>query len=174
MDVWGNVPIFIRKLFSERMFSLGAILSDKISKQEEDVPHGAILSFTLFNVNINDIMKQADHGVQCSLHVHGFVTLYKSPNFNAFHRKVQHTRNRLGKCTLENGYTFFLFFKLEDDLIQFAIPWFDLGHKTYLWTSYWISENWLSKSLIILKVLSRTEWDNDLSTKFKSYRALVK
>ena len=49
----GNLPIFISNFLSDRTFQihLGTILSDKIFHQE-GVPHGAILSTTLFNVKI--------------------------------------------------------------------------------------------------------------------------
>ena len=59
MGLRGNLPIFIGNFLSDRTFQihLGTILSDKIFHQEEGVPQGAILSTTLFNVKINDIVK---------------------------------------------------------------------------------------------------------------------
>ena len=41
--------------------------------QEEGVQQGAILSTTLFNIKINNIVKQIDHGVECSLYMDDFV-----------------------------------------------------------------------------------------------------
>ena len=58
---------------------LVTILSDKIFHQEEGVPQGAILSTILFNVRINNIVKQVDPRVECSLYVDDFVIMYKSP-----------------------------------------------------------------------------------------------
>ena len=80
MGLRGNLPIFIGKFLSDRTFQvhLGTILSDKIFHQEEGVPQGAILSTTLFNVKINNIVKQVDPGVECSLYVDDFVIMYKS------------------------------------------------------------------------------------------------
>ena len=107
MGLRGNLPIFIGNFLSDRIFQihLGTILSDKIFHQEEGVPRGAILSTTLFNVKINDIVKQVDPGVECSLYVDDFVIMYRSPTIDAIQRKLQHTINRLEKWTLENGFT---------------------------------------------------------------------
>ena len=66
-----------------------------------------ILSTTLFNVKINDIVKQVYPGVECSLYVDDFVIMYRSPTIYAIHRKLQHTIHRLEKWTLENGFTIF-------------------------------------------------------------------
>ena len=103
MGLRGNLPIFIGNFLSDSTFQvhLGTILSDIIFHQEEGVPQGAILSTTLFNVKINDIVKQVDPGVECSLYVDDFVIMYKSPTIDAIQRKLQHTINR----TLKNGFT---------------------------------------------------------------------
>ena len=84
--------------------SFGTFLSDKIYHQE-GVPQGAILSTTLLNIKINDIVKQVDPGVECSLYVDDFVIMYRSPTTDAIQRKLQHTINRLEKLTIENGFT---------------------------------------------------------------------
>ena len=95
MGLRGNLPIFIGNFLSDRTFQihLGTILSDKIFHQE-DVPQGAILSTTLFNVKINDIVKQIDPGVECSLYVDDFVIMYRSPTIDAIQRRLQHTIHR--------------------------------------------------------------------------------
>ena len=96
MGLRGNLPIFIGKFLSDRTFQvhLGTILSDKIFHQEEGVPQGAILSTDLFNVKINDILKQVDPGVECSLYVDDFVIMYRSPTIDAIQRKLQHIIHR--------------------------------------------------------------------------------
>ena len=90
---------FFGNFLSDRTFliHLGTILSDKIFHQEESVPQGAILSTTIFNIKINDIVKQVDPGVACSLYVDDFVIMYRSPTIDAIQRKLQHTINRLEK-----------------------------------------------------------------------------
>ena len=52
MGLRGNLPIFIGNFLSDRTFQihLGTILSDKIFRQEEAAPKGAILSTTLFKL----------------------------------------------------------------------------------------------------------------------------
>ena len=106
MGLRGNLPIFIGNFLSDRTFQvhLGTILSD-VFHQEKGVPQGAILSTTLFNVKINNIVKQVDPGVECSLYVDDFVIMYKSPTIDAIQRKLQHTINRLEEWTLKNGFT---------------------------------------------------------------------
>ena len=100
-------PFLLAIFWSDRTFQihLGTILSDKIFDQEEGVPQGAILSTTLFNIKINDIVKQVDPDVECSLYVDDFGIMYRSPTIDAIQRKLQHTINILEKWTLENGFT---------------------------------------------------------------------
>ena len=59
------MPIFVGNFLTDRTFQvhLGTILSYKIFHQE-GVPQGAILSTTLFNVKIHNIVKQVDPGVE--------------------------------------------------------------------------------------------------------------
>ena len=106
MRLRGNLPIFIGNFLSDRIFQihLGTILSDKIFHQE-GVPQGGILSATLFNVKINDIVKQVDPGVEYSLYVDDFVIMYRSPTIDAIQWELQHTTHSLEKWTLENGFT---------------------------------------------------------------------
>ena len=161
MGLRGNLPIFIGNFLTDRTFQihLGTILSD-VFHQEEGVPQGAILSTTLFNVKINDIVKQVDPGVECSLYVDDFF-MYKSPTIDAIQRKLQHTINRLEKWTLKNGFTIsknktvamhfcpdknaWILFWPFPVVKRSYISWFDLGYKTHLWTSYQISQSTVSK-----------------------------
>ena len=108
MGLRGNLPIFIGNFLSDRTFQihLSTVLSDKIFHQEEGVPQGAILSTTLFDIEINDIVKQVNPGFECSLCVDDFVIMYRSPTIDAIQTKLQHTVNRLKKWTLENGLPF--------------------------------------------------------------------
>ena len=91
MGLRENLPIFIGNFLSDTTFQihLGTILSDKIFHQE-GVPQGAILSTTLFNIKINDIVKQVDPDVECSLYVDDFLSMYRSPTIDAIQRELQH------------------------------------------------------------------------------------
>ena len=97
MGLRGNLSIFIGNFLSDRTFQIhsGTILSDKRFHQEEGVPQGAILSTTLFNVKINDILKQVDPGVEFSLYVDDCVIMYRSPTIDAIQRKLKHTIHSL-------------------------------------------------------------------------------
>ena len=196
MGLRGNLPIFIGNFLTDRTFQihLGTILSD-VFHQEEGVPQGDILSTTLYSVKINDIVKQVDPGVECSLYVDDFVIMYKSPTVDAIQRKLQHTINRLEKWTLKNGFiisknkTVAMHFcpdkkckdpvlKLDNDHIQFVKEAKLLG---LIWDTKLTFEPHIKylkarckKSLNILKVLSRTEWGADRTTLLKLYRSLVR
>ena len=56
-------------------------------------------------VKINDIVKQVDPGVECSLYVDDFVIMYRSHTIDAIQRKLQHTIHSLEKWTLKNVFT---------------------------------------------------------------------
>ena len=196
MGLRGNLPIFIGNFLSDRTFQihLGTILSDKIFHQE-GVPQGAILSTTLFNVKINDIVKQVDPGVECSLYVNDFVIMYRSHTIDAIQRKLQHNIHRLEKWTLENGFTISKnktvamhfcpdkkcmdpVLKLDKDPIQFVKEAKFLG---LIWDTKLTFEPHIKylkarcqKALNVLKVLSRTEWGADQTTLLKLYRSLVR
>ena len=197
MGLRGNLPIFIGNFLSDRTFQihLGTILSDKIFHQEEGVPQGAILSTTLFNIKINDIVKQVDPGVECSLYVDDFVIMYRSPTIDAIQRKLQHTINRLEKWTLENGFTISKnktvamhfcpdkkcidpVLKLDNDPIQFVKEAKFLGLIWYTKLTFEPHIKYLKarcqKSLNVLKVLSRIEWGADQTALLKLYRSLVR
>ena len=98
MGLRGDSPIIFGNLWSDITFQvyLGTILSD-VFHQEEGVQQGAILSTTLFNIKINNIVKQIDPGVECYLYMDDFVIMYKSATIDAIQRKLQHTINRLEK-----------------------------------------------------------------------------
>ena len=95
MGLRGNLPILLVFFLTDKTFQihLGTMLSD-VFHQEEGIPQGAILSTTLFNVKINDIVKQVDPGVECSLYVDDFVIMNECPTIDVIQRKLQHTINR--------------------------------------------------------------------------------
>ena len=90
MGLWGNLPIFLAIFLSDRNFQihLGTILSNKIFHQEEGIPQGAMSSTTSFNIKINDIVKQVDPCVECSLYVDDYVIMYRSPTIDAIQKEI--------------------------------------------------------------------------------------
>ena len=69
----GRLPLFIQNFLNDREFKVkvGSTLSE-LHKQEQGVPQGSILS-----VKINDIVKNINPGVHCSLYV-DFLICYRS------------------------------------------------------------------------------------------------
>ena len=143
------------------------------------------VSTTLFNIEINNIVKQGDPGVECSRYVDDFVIMYKSPTINVIQKKLQHTINRLEKWTLINIFTISenktiaMHFcpdekcmdpvlKLDNDHIQFfkkakflGLIW---GTKLTFKPHIKYFKAHCQKSLNILKVLSCTKWGADQTT----------
>ena len=87
---------------SDRTFQvlLGTTVSDVYS-QEEGVPQGAILSTTLFNLKINDIAKQLNPGIDCSLYVDDFSICFRSKRMITIERQVQAQIHKLEDWTLK-------------------------------------------------------------------------
>ena len=71
----GRLPTFIESFLADRTMQVrvGSTLSD-LYDQEQGVPQGGVLSTTLFNIKINDIVKCLDNLTDCSLYVDDFYT----------------------------------------------------------------------------------------------------
>ena len=69
----GRLPSFIQSFLEDRTIQVrvGSTLSD-LYDQEQGVPQGSILSTTLFNIKINNIVKCLDDKTDCSLYVDDF------------------------------------------------------------------------------------------------------
>ena len=195
----GNLPIFIQNFLSNRTFEilLGTTLTNSEFKQEEGVPQGAILSTTLFNLKLNDIAKELNPGIQCSLYVDDFVIFYRSRTIEGIERQLQLSINKIVKWTVRNGFTVspnktvgIHFYKnttylhrnptlrLGNSNIQFVAQHKFLG---LIWDSnltfHAHIQNLLTrcrKALNIIKVLSYSNWGSDSKTLIKLFRTLVR
>ena len=69
----GRLPTFIESFLADRAMQVrvGSTLSD-LYDQEQGVPQGGVLSTTLFNIKINDIVTCLDNLTDCSLYVDDF------------------------------------------------------------------------------------------------------
>ena len=74
IDLKDRLPIFVQNFLSNREFEVrvGSTLSEA-HNQEQGVPQGSILSVTLFSLEINNIIKCLNPGVDCSLYVDDFL-----------------------------------------------------------------------------------------------------
>ena len=55
-------------------------------QQEMGVPQGSVLSVTLFNIKINNIVKNINSGTNCVLYVDDFLICYRARNMNHIER----------------------------------------------------------------------------------------
>ena len=100
----GRLPLFIQNFFNDREFKVkvGSTLSE-LHKQEQGVPQGSILSVTLFSIKINDIVKNTNPGVDCSLCVDDFLICYRSKNMHTTERQLQQNLNNIQDWATKNG-----------------------------------------------------------------------
>ena len=103
----GRLPNFIKSFLEDRTIqvSIGSTLSD-FYDQEQGVPQGAILSTTLFNVKLNDIIKCLDYKTDGSLYVDDFCICFRSKNMRTIERHLQQDLNRIEDWATKNGFKF--------------------------------------------------------------------
>ena len=84
----GRLPKFIKNFLTDRTFQvcIGSTLSDL--KNQEGVPQGNILSTTLFNIKINNIIKELSPDIYGSLYVDDCSISYKSKYIPTLERKL--------------------------------------------------------------------------------------
>ena len=159
------------------------------------VPQGSILSVTLFNIKISNLVKYLNLGVEGSLYVHDFLICCKSKYIRTIECQLQQCLNKINDWTLKNG---FKFSKNKTQCIHFSnlhkmhnnpvlkldsteIPIFEehkflriifdqkltfKPHIKYLRSKY-------NKVIQLLRVIAHRDWGADLKTLLKLYRALI-
>lgn len=197
MGFRGNLPIFIENFLSDRVFMVlyGNMLSDEY-KQEEGVPQGAILSTTLFNIKLNDIVKAILPGIDCSLYVDDFVIIFSASRLPAVERNLQLCINSILEWTVKNGFTVsptktvaMHFCKkkgcdydpelfLGSSRIEFVKEYKFLGIIWDTKLSFRQHIDYLRKkcfkALNIIKVLAHKDWGSDTKTLLMLYQSLVR
>lgn len=105
MVLKGWQPIFINSFLKERTFHVRIrnILSGLYDK-EMHVPQRSILSITLFNIKINDIVKTLISLIDFLLYVDNFLTFYWSENINIIERQSQQCL-KVNKWVTENWFS---------------------------------------------------------------------
>ena len=69
-----RMPIFIQNFLQDRRFRvrMWEVFSEE-KQQEMCVPQGSVLSVMLFNIIINNIVKNINNGTNCALYVDDFL-----------------------------------------------------------------------------------------------------
>ena len=81
----GRLPTFIENLAMQ--VRVGSSLSDYYD-QEQGLPQGGVLSTTLFNIKINDIVKCLGNLTDCSLYVDDFCICHRSKSMATIERQL--------------------------------------------------------------------------------------
>ena len=192
----GRLPNFIKSFLEDRtQVRVGSTLSD-LYDQEQGVPQGAILSTTLFNVKLNDIINCLDYKTDGSLYVDDFCICFRSKNMRTIERHLQQCLNRIEDRATRNG---FKFSKSKTQCVHFCqqrkihndpalyiygsqIP--VVAESKFLGVIFdrklsfiphikYVKAKCL-KALNLLKVLSHTSWGADRTTLLHLYRSLIR
>ena len=82
---------------------VGSTLFD-LYDQEQGVPQGSILSNTLFNIKINNIVNCLDNKTKKSLFVDDFGICFRSKHMRTIERHLQQCINRIENWANDNGF----------------------------------------------------------------------
>ena len=85
---------------------VGSSLSDKYD-QEEGVLQGGVLSTTIFNIKIDDIVKCLDNQTDCSLYVDDFCICFRLKSMRTAERHLQQNLHKIQHWATNNGFKFF-------------------------------------------------------------------
>ena len=193
----GRLPTFIESFLAERTIQVrvGSTLSDEF-EQEEGVPQGSILSTTLFNIKINNIMSCLDPKTDGSLYVDDFCICYRSKSMRVIERHLQQCIHRIENWALNTGFKFSksktqcVHFcqlrKLHDDpeLYLYGSPIPVVEEFKFLGVIFDRKLSFIPhikylkakclKAMNLLKVLSHTNWGADRTVLLQLYRSLIR
>ena len=192
----GNLPIFIQNFLSSRGFKIriGSTFSSHFI-QPEGVPQGSVLSVTLFNIHISNILHKLHSPVHGTLYVDDLQISCQGSSMRLIERQLQTAVNNIVAWCEENGHTISASkcncvhfcrktglhldpeIKVRDspipvvNQVQFLGVTFDrkltfLPHVLHL-------RKKCEKSLNILKVLSNTSWGADRSSLLRVYQSVI-
>ena len=78
----GRMPVFIQNFLQDKFrVRMGEVFSEE-KEQELAVPQDSALSVTLFNIKINNIVKNINGGTNCALYVDDFLICYQARNMS--------------------------------------------------------------------------------------------
>ena len=192
----GRLPVFIKSFLADRRMQVrvGSTLSNQF-EQAQVVPQGSILSTTLFNIKINNIVNCLDPKTEGSLYVDDFCICYRSKSMRTVERHLQQCLNKIENWALYNGFKFSksktqcVHFcqlrKLHDNpqlyLYGSLIPVVDEAKfgvifdrkRSFIPHIKYLKAKCL-KALNLLKVLSHTSWGADRTFLLHFYRSLIR
>ena len=193
----GRLPTFIESFLADRTMQVrvGSTLAD-LNDQEQGVPQGGVLSTTLFNIKINDIVKCLDNLTDCSLYVDDFCICFRSKSMRIIERHLQQNLNKIEHLATNNGFKFSKsktqcvhlcqLRKQHDDpvLTLYGSPIPVVQEYKYLGLIFDKKLSFIPhikylkakcfKSLNIFKVLSHTTWGADQTTLLQLYQSLIR
>ena len=107
LDIKGRLPRFIDGFLSKRKLKvcIDSTLSD-VKNQEEGIPQGSILSVILFNIKINNVIKEIPSGINGSLYVNDLMICFKSKYIHTIERKLQQGLKKISRWATVNGFGF--------------------------------------------------------------------
>ncbi|GFW32815.1 probable RNA-directed DNA polymerase from transposon BS [Trichonephila clavipes] len=102
----GNLPIFIFNFLAVRYFNvrIGHSSSHKFI-QDQGVPQGSVLSVTLFNIHMSNILHQLPPSVRGMLYVDDLQVSCQGSDMRLIERQLQTTVSRLVQWCDQNGHT---------------------------------------------------------------------
>ena len=193
----GHLPIFIQNFLEQRLFKTKiANSTSTLVPQEQGVPQGSVLSCSLFLLAINDILNNIPTNVKAALYVDDLVIYTSSMHIPSIERRLQNTIVRIEKWTSDNGFRFSSqktiavhfhrkrgiqrepIIHLYNNPIRFQ------STATYLGMKFDQRLRWkehidhiktkCTKSLDIIKCLSKTRWGSDRDMLMRLYRSLIR
>lgn len=70
------------------------------------LPKGSVLSATLFNIKMNNIVKSLNPGLDPFLYVDDFLICYRSKHIHTIERQLQQCLNKISEWATRNGFKF--------------------------------------------------------------------
>ncbi|GFW36300.1 probable RNA-directed DNA polymerase from transposon X-element [Trichonephila clavipes] len=192
----GNLPIFTFNFLAVRYFNvrIGHSSSHKFI-QDQGVPQGSVLSVTLFNIHMSNILHQFPPSVRGMLYVDDLQVSCQGSDMRLIERPLQTTVNRLVQWCDQNGHTIS---PSKSSCVHFCRkrnlhpdPSIHIGHiqipvvsavrflgvifdckLTFLPHVLYLRKR-CERSLNILNVLSNTLWRADRVSLLRVYQALI-
>ncbi|GFT94123.1 probable RNA-directed DNA polymerase from transposon X-element [Trichonephila clavipes] len=164
----GNLPIFIFNFLAVRYFNvrIGHSSSHKFI-QDQGVPQGSVLSVTLFNIHMSNILHQLPPSVRGMLYVDDLQVFCQGSDMRLIERQLQTTVNRLVQWCDQNGHTIS---PSKSSCVHFCRkrnlhpdPSIHIGHIQIPVVS----------AVRFLGVLSNTLWGADRVSLLRVYQALI-